>query len=297
MQPGASRPERVDDEEFQGAGILACGASGVDEGGSRSKVATRAFAEEGLGDPALLAFGALLTWGAVALVRASGRGAADEAGKTVQEFDAGMPAELSSSLSEIREHRLRVGAPAWRSQRLVIGKGRQVWLGKGDYLALALPGFGAQTQPVEGRARLAAGRLDRDRDGTANTAARSGGKGGDTVRAHAFLSRERALAGASGFEEVLGAPAATRTLVRYELALGEHLLLPNEGLRELPENAGEAFTTLRDGSWIYAAGDGLEVRLPEGKARRFALDQRRCPGGCCRGHASTRCGRSVRAVG
>ncbi len=34
----------------------------------------------------------------------------------------GMPAALSSSLSEIRDQRLSLGAPAWRNQRLAIGK-------------------------------------------------------------------------------------------------------------------------------------------------------------------------------
>jgi hypothetical protein len=229
--------------------------------------------------PALVVFGALLTWGAVALVRASGRGAVDEAGKEVQEFDAGMPAELSSSLSEIREHRLRVGAPAWRSQRLVIGKGRVVWLGKEEYLALALPGLGAQAHPVEGaRAALALPggsivivterrtlRLD------------PGAKEATPFARTPFFPGSELLPELRDSKKFWVRQRATRTLVRYELALGEHLLLPNEELRELPETAGEAFTTLRDGSWIYAAGDALEVRLPEGKARRFALDPAKLP--------------------
>jgi hypothetical protein len=230
--------------------------------------------------PALVVFGALLVGGAVALVRASGKaGKAEDVGTRGQEVDAGMPAELSSSLSEIREHRLRIGAPAWRGQRLVIGKGRLVWLGKSDYLALALPGFEAETHPLEGaRAALVLPggsivivterrtlRLD------------PGAKEPTPFARTPFFPGSELLPELRDSKRFWVRQRATHALVRYELALGEHLLLPNEGLKELPENAGEAFTTLRDGSWIYAAGEGLEVRLPEGKARRFALDPARLP--------------------
>ena len=225
--------------------------------------------------PALVVFGALLVWGAVTLVRWSARqGVADDGGGRLLEVDAGMPAELSSSLSEIRDRKLSLGAPAWRTQRLALGKGRLVWLGKADYLSLALPGFAAETHPLEGpRAALVV-----PGGSIVIVAERRTLRLDPGAKEPTLLARTPFLPGSELVPELRDSKRfwvrqrATGSLVRYELALGEHLLLPNEGMVELPENAEGAFTTLREGSWIYATDQGLEVRLPGGKARRFALD-------------------------
>ncbi len=196
----------------------------------------------------------------------------------MQEFDAGVPAELSSSLSDIREHRLRAARRRGEISGSSSGKGGSCGWGRGTTWRSRLPGFGAQTQPVEG-ARAA---LELPGGSIVIVTERRtlrldpGAKEATPFARTPFFPGSE-LCRSFGTRRNSGCASATRTLVRYELALGEHVLLPNEGLRELPENAGEAFTTLRDGSWICAAGAGLEVRLPEGKARRFALDPAKLP--------------------
>jgi hypothetical protein len=141
-------------------------------------------------------------------------------------------------------------------------------------LSLALPGFEADTQPLEGpRAALEVPggsivivaerrtlRLD------------PGAKEATVLARTPFLPGSELVPELRDSKKFWVRQRTTRALVRYELALGEHLLLPNEGVVALPENAEGAFTTLRDGSFIYATAEGLEVRLPEGKARRFALE-------------------------
>jgi hypothetical protein len=224
--------------------------------------------------PALVLFGALLVWGALTLVRVTGRGGVLEDAGRAPEVDAGMPPELSSSLSDIRDRRLSLGAPAWRTQRLAIGKGRLVWLGKADYLSLALPGFEGATHPLE-RPRAT---LEVPGGSIVIVSERRTLRLDPGAKEATVLARTPFLPGSELVPELRNSKKfwvrqrATHALVRYELALGEHLLLPNEGVIELPENAGGAFTTLRDGSWIYATSEGLEARVPEGKARRFALE-------------------------
>jgi hypothetical protein len=230
--------------------------------------------------PALVGFGALLVWGAVWLVRAGQRGReAQEVPSVAPVVDAGMPAALSSSLVEIRDRKLSLAAPAWRTQRLAIGKKRLVWLGKGDYLSLALPSFEAETHSLEGpRAALTLPGGSIVVVGERRTLRLDPGAKEATV-----LSRTPFLPGGELLPELRDSKKfwvrqrATRSLVRYELSLGPHLVLPNEGVLELPENAREAFTPLRDGAWLYATEQGLERRLPEGKAQRFALDPAKLP--------------------
>lgn len=236
--------------------------------------------KQALESAALVVFAGLLVVGAIALIRAmERRGAPEERPASLPASDAGVPVALASSIAEIRDKKLKLGAPAWKSQRLAIGTAGLVWLNKDRYLWLALPGFQAETQPLEG-ARAA---LELPGGSIVIVAERRTLRLDPGAKEPVEFARTPFLPGSELVPEGRDSKLfwvrqrATGVLVRYELALGEHRLLPHEGLVELPHTARGAFSTMRDGSWIYALEGALEVQLPRGRPRRFALEPERAP--------------------
>ena len=222
---------------------------------------------------ALAAFGLALAGGAVLLVRSTARPRPREE-PPLSPPDAGMPAALSSALSEIRQRSLELSAPTWRSQRLAVSGGRLVRLGDAEWSSLSLTTLEEKHSPLAGPRAVVAlpgGSLvivaERE-----TLELEPGAAEPSRLPRVAFLPGSELVPERRDPRKLWILNRPTRSLVRYELVRSELPLLPIDRTLELSEGASGAFASVRDGSWAYVSGAALEVRLPEGKPRRFELE-------------------------